>query len=237
MQQNTCATVCWSTSCNVQHPQKDLGSCYCDTCPTMEQLSSTHQQWFHILLHMETPLWMQCQGSWHCPTWHNCHTTGSNQTPLVSSTTCIATTCTAYAAHTCCTCNTGNPDKPSPSCSYHASCSKECAGTNACNILCQTHAAMKIQPCPHGTKMPNPGNLRTIDLDCPQTLLLQHAATYIPSKLLQLNCCVSYSQKGGCCMIISFSFKDWSLISWSHFAVHIYIYIGFLLLSHMSSGS
>ena len=59
-------------------PQKDLGSCYCDTCPTMEQLSSTHQQWFHILPHMETPLWMQCQSSQHCPKWHNCHTTGSN---------------------------------------------------------------------------------------------------------------------------------------------------------------
>ena len=29
-------------------PQKDLGSCYCDMGPTMEQLSSTHQQWFHI---------------------------------------------------------------------------------------------------------------------------------------------------------------------------------------------
>ena len=31
--------------------QKDLGSCYCDTCPTMEQLSSMHQQCFHILLY------------------------------------------------------------------------------------------------------------------------------------------------------------------------------------------
>ena len=58
MQQNTCATVCWSTSCNVWHPQKDLGSCYCDTHPTMEQLSSTHQQWSHIPPHAETPSWM-----------------------------------------------------------------------------------------------------------------------------------------------------------------------------------
>ena len=78
MQQNTCATVCWSTICNVWHPQKDLGSCYCDTCPTTEQLSSMHQQWFNILLHVETPSWMQCQSSQHCPKWHNCHTTGSD---------------------------------------------------------------------------------------------------------------------------------------------------------------
>ena len=33
--QNTCTTVCWSTSCNVWHPQENLDSCYCDTCPTM----------------------------------------------------------------------------------------------------------------------------------------------------------------------------------------------------------
>ena len=171
MQQNTCATVCWSTSCNVWHPQKDFGSHYCDTCPTMEQLSSMHQQWFHIPLHAETPLWMQCQSSQHCPKWHNCHTTGSNKTLLLSGTTCTATTCTAYAAHTCCTCNTGKPDKPSPSCSCYASCSKECPSTNACNIPCCTCAAMKIQPCLHGTKMPDPGNLGTADPDCPQTLL------------------------------------------------------------------
>ena len=69
MQQNTCTTVCWSTSCNVWHPQKDWGSCYCDTCPTSEQLSSMHQQWFHILLHAETPSWMQCQSSQNCSKW------------------------------------------------------------------------------------------------------------------------------------------------------------------------
>ena len=53
MQQITCTHVCWSTSCNIRHPSKDLGSCYCDMHPPMEQLSSTHQQWFHIPLHME----------------------------------------------------------------------------------------------------------------------------------------------------------------------------------------
>ena len=42
-----------------------------------KQLSSIHQQWFHILLHMETPPWMQCQSSQHCPKWHHHHTPGS----------------------------------------------------------------------------------------------------------------------------------------------------------------
>ena len=97
MQQNTWTTVCWSTSYHIWHPLKDLGSCYCDTHPTMEQLSSTHQQWFHIPPCMETPLWMQCQSSWHCPKWHNCHTAGSDKTPLLSSTTCI----TPHLHHAC----------------------------------------------------------------------------------------------------------------------------------------
>ena len=56
---------------------KILGSCYCDMHPPTEQLSSMHQQWFQIPLHAETPPWMQCQSSWHCPKWHHCHTTGS----------------------------------------------------------------------------------------------------------------------------------------------------------------
>ena len=172
MQQNTCATVCWSTSCNIWHPLKDLGSCYCDTHPTTEQLSSMHQQWLHIPLHVETPSWMQCQSSWHCPKWHNCHTTGTNKTLLLNGTTCITLTCMAHAAHIHCTCNTGNPDEPGSSCSCHASCSKECPSTNACNIPCHTYATMKIWPCPHDTKMPDSGNLGTIDPDCPQTLLL-----------------------------------------------------------------
>ena len=81
-----------------------------------------------------------------------------------------APTCTMHAAHIYCTCNTGNPDETGSSCSCHASCSEECPGTNACNIPCHTCAAMKIQPCPHGTKMRDPGDLGTIDPDCPQTL-------------------------------------------------------------------
>ena len=164
--------------------QKIWGSCYCDMHPTTEQLSSMCQQWFHILLHVETPPWMQCQNSQQYPKWHNCHTAGSNQTPLLSSTTCITPTCTTHAAHIHCTCNTGNPDETGSSCSCHASCSTECPGTNACNIPCHTCAAMKIQLCPHGTKMPDPGYLGTIDLDCPWTLLLQQAAVYIPSPII-----------------------------------------------------
>ena len=81
-------------------------------------------------------------------------------------------TCTAHAAHTCCTCHTANPDEPCSTCSHHTRCSKECCSTNACDIPCHTCAAIKIQPCPHGTKMPDLGNLRTIDPDCPWTLLL-----------------------------------------------------------------
>ena len=173
MQQNTCATICWSTSCNVWHSPKDLGSCYCDMCPTMEQLSSMHQQWFHIPLHVETPLWMQCQSSQHCPKWHNCHTTGFNKTLLLNGTTCTTTTFTVHAAHTHCTCNTGIPDEPGPSYSHHTSCSKECPSTNATmSSMPHTSAAMKIWPCLHGTQMPDPGNLGTFDPDCPWTLFL-----------------------------------------------------------------
>ena len=106
------------------------------------------------------------------PSGTNCHTADSNQTPLLSGITCTATTCIAYAAHTCCTCNTGNPDEPSPSCPYHASCSKECPSPNICDIPCNTCAATKIWPCLHGTYMPDPGNLRTLNPDCPQTLSL-----------------------------------------------------------------
>ena len=61
-------------------------------------------------------------------------------------------TCTMHAAHICFTCNTGNPDETRSSCSCHASCSKECPSTNACNIPCHTCAATKIRLCPHGTK-------------------------------------------------------------------------------------
>ena len=90
---------------------------------------------------------------------------------FLAGTTCIAPTCTMHAAHIHCTCNTSNPDETGSSCSCHASCSKECPSTNACNIPCHTCAATKIQPCLHGTKMPDPGNLGTIDPDCPWTLL------------------------------------------------------------------
>ena len=141
MQQTTSATVCWSTSCNIQHPPKDLGSCYCDTCHPTEQLSSMHQQWFHILLHAETPPWMQCQSSNHCPKQHNCHTAGFHKTLLLSGPTCIAPTCTMHAAHICYTCNTSNPDEPGSSCSCHASCSK-----NALTPVPVTSHATPVQP-------------------------------------------------------------------------------------------
>ena len=87
---------------------------------------------------------------------------------------------------------------------------KNVPGTKVCDIPCHTCAAMKIWPCLHGTKMPDPRDLGTVDPDCPWTLFLSCATTYIPSKLLYLNHCVFYSQNGGCCMI-TFSFKDQSL--------------------------
>ena len=75
-----------------------------------------------------------------------------------------------HAAHICCTCNTGNPDETGSSCPCHASCSEECPSTKVCDILCHTCAAMKIWPCLHGTKMPDPGDLGTVNPDCPWTL-------------------------------------------------------------------
>ena len=52
---------------NTQSEAVKSQACSCDTCPTMEQLSSAHQQWFHILAHVETPSWMPYQSSWQCP--------------------------------------------------------------------------------------------------------------------------------------------------------------------------
>ena len=58
---------------------------------------------------------------------------------------------------------------------------------------------MKIWPCPHGTKMPDPGDLGTIDLDCPWTLY--HNA---PLHTSPANCsdslCNIFSERG-CHMI------------------------------------
>ena len=48
---------------------------------------------------------------------------------------------------------------------------KNALAPRVCDITCHTCAATKIWPCPHGTKMPDPGDLGTVDLDCPQTLL------------------------------------------------------------------
>ena len=137
---------------------------------------------------------MQCQNSQHCSKWHNCHTAGSVQPLLPSGTPCI--TCTMPAAHTCCTCNTSTPDETGSSCSCHTSCSEECPSTEVCDIPCHTWAATKVWPCPHGTKMPDPRDLGTVDLDCPWTLFLQCAAAYIPSKLLSKLLCNIFSERG-----------------------------------------
>ena len=65
-----------------------------------------------------------------------------------------------HAAHTCCTCYTGNTDEAGFHCSCHTSCPEECPGTEVCDIPCHTCAAMKIWPCLHGTKMPDPKRSR-----------------------------------------------------------------------------
>ena len=151
---------------------------------SMEQLSSMHQQWFHILLHMETPPWTQCQSSQHCSKWHHCHTAGSVNTLLYSGTTCITPTlhhaCSPHLLHL----HHWQPDETGSSCSCHASCSKEWPSTNAYSIPCHTCAATKIWPCPHGTKMPDPGDLGTIDPDCPQTWYHN-----VPPHTSPINCC------------------------------------------------
>ena len=138
---------------------------------------------------------MQCQSSQHCSKWHHCHTAGSVETLLLSSTTCITSTCTTHAAHTCCTCTTGNPDETGSSCSHHASCSEGCPSTKVCDIPCHTCAAMKIWPCPHGTKMPDCGDLGTVDLDCPWTLYHSAPLHTSPASCSGLLCNI-FSERG-----------------------------------------
>ena len=172
MQQNICTTVCWSTSCNVWHPQKDLGSSYCwymsyhrtaiKYAPAMVPHTATHVDTFVNAVSKQLTLSQVAQLP-HCrlqldtaSQWHNLHC------PHLHS---------ACSPHLL-TCKTGIPDEPGPSCSYHTSCSKECPGTNT-----MTSHATPVQPwrsC-HACKAPRcliQGNLRTLNPDCPQTLLL-----------------------------------------------------------------
>ena len=137
--------------------------------PPMEQLSSTHQQWFHILPHTEAPLntvFKQPTLSQVAPLPH--HTLSSHHFLAAQP---AAPTCTMHAAHISCTWNTGNPDEMGSSYSCLASCSEECPSTKVCDIPCNTCAATKIQLCLYGTKMPDPGDLGTVDPDCPWTLI------------------------------------------------------------------
>ena len=48
---------------------------------------------------------------------------------------------------------------------------KNVLAPKVCDIPCHTCAATKIQLCPHGTKMPDPGDLGTVDPECPWTLI------------------------------------------------------------------
>ena len=55
---------------------------------------------------------------------------------------------------------------------------KNAPGTEVCDIPCHTCAAMKIRPCPHGTKTPDPRDLGTVDPDCPWTLIAMRRRTH-----------------------------------------------------------
>ena len=83
---------------------------------------------------------------------------------------------------------------------------EECPGIEVCDIPCHTRAATKIWPCPHGTKMPDPRDLGTVDPDCPQTLYNALPNTSPTNRVV--NRCVIYSQKGGCRMIALYRLKS-----------------------------
>ena len=167
------------------------------------------------------------------PSGTTCHTAGSNQMLLLSGTTCTAPTCTTHAAHIHCACNTSNPDEPGSSCSCHASCSKECSSTNACDIPCHACAATKIQPCPHGTKMPDPGNLGTINPDCPWTLFCNVLPYTSPVNCVVISMCIIFSERG--MLYDHLILRIDPSVSWSCFAVDINSFSHFL--SHMASRS
>ena len=114
-----------------------------------------------------------------------------------------------HAAHICCTYNTSNLDETGSSCPCHTSCSEECPGTKVCDIPCHTCAAMKIWPCPHGTNMPDPGDLGTVDPDCPQTLIARHCHPH-PQQIVVIKLpCNIFSERG--MSYDCFRFKNCSL--------------------------
>ena len=95
-------------------------------------------------------------------------------------------------------------DETGSSCSCHASCPEECPSTKVCDIPCHTCAATKIWLCPHGTKMPDPGDLGTVDPDCPWTLIAMCCHHTSPINCVVNHCCNHNLKKAGCHMIKSF---------------------------------
>ena len=90
-------------------------------------------------------------GSTYCHMWrHLCEHSikAADTVPSDTTTTLQALTRHCFLAHTCCTCNTGNPDETGSSCSCHTSCSEDCPGTNACNIPCHTWCSHKDPAMP-----------------------------------------------------------------------------------------
>ena len=155
-----------------------MGSCYCDMHPTTEQLSSMHQQWFHILQCMWRHL---CECSVKVVDTVPSGTTATLQAltrhhfsaaqPILPPTAPAHAACTSTVPATLATQMYQAPAVPAT-----PAVQRESPSTIACNIPCHTCAATKIWPCLHGTKMPDPGNLGTIDPDCPWTSFLSCAA-------------------------------------------------------------
>ena len=169
MQQNTCTTVCWSTHCNIWQPPKDLGSCYCDTHPTMELLSSTTPAMVpHTAAHGDTCMnavskqSTLSQVAWlphhrlqpdTASQWHSLHHPHLHHA------------CSPHPLHLQHWQSKLTRPQLFPPCQLFTRMPQH-------QCPCHTCAAMKIWPCLHGTKMPYPGILGTIDPDCPWTLLL-----------------------------------------------------------------
>ena len=160
---------------------------------------------------------------------------GTTATLQVSDSTMLlsSTTCTAYAAYTHCTCNTSNPDEPSPSCPlimpavqkmpwhqclWHPMphlCSNEDLAMPAWHLDAQSRKSENSQP------------ILSMDL---VSVMRCHPH---PQSFIELNHYIPYSLKGGCCMIVSYCLvlRTDPLISWLQFCS---TYIN--RFSHLSSG-
>ena len=155
MQQNTCTTVCWSTSCNIWLPFKRFGfpaTVICILPWNSYQVhtsngSTYHRMWRHL---------------------HECSIKAANTVPSgitatsqalsrphfiaaqpASSPPAICMQLTSAAPATLAT-----QMKQAPAVPAMPATQEECPSTDAYDIPFHTCAATKIWPCLHGTKMP-----------------------------------------------------------------------------------